>query len=229
MFTYRALFSSLSMIIASELGDKTFFIAAILAMRNNHRHVLAGAVGALAIMTILSTIAGFALPQFLPKTYTHYASIVLFFAFGIKLLKEASEMTSDQISDELEEVEMELGERLESSERMDDLENDAEEEEKKQRIPIPTFLGLPPILVQSFTMTFVAEWGDRSQIATIVLAAQGDPMGTTIGGIIGHALCTALAVYGGKMLATKISEQTVTTVGGLLFLLFGFTGLSSGP
>ena len=34
------------------------------------------------------------------------------------------------------------------------------------------FFGfLSPIFVQSFTLTFVAEWGDRSQITTIVLAA----------------------------------------------------------
>lgn len=28
-----------------------------------------------------------------------------------------------------------------------------------------------PVLIQSFTLTFLAEWGDRSQITTIVLAA----------------------------------------------------------
>lgn len=27
------------------------------------------------------------------------------------------------------------------------------------------------VLVQAFTMTFLAEWGDRSQLATIILAA----------------------------------------------------------
>lgn len=28
------------------------------------------------------------------------------------------------------------------------------------------------ILLQAFTMTFLAEWGDRSQITTVVLAAR---------------------------------------------------------
>lgn len=55
----------------------------------------------------------------------------------------------------------------------------------------------------SFTMTFLAEWGDRSQIATIVLATTKDPFGVTAGGIIGHSLCTGLAVLGGRMLATR--------------------------
>ena len=29
-----------------------------------------------------------------------------------------------------------------------------------------------PIFLQAFTMTFLAEWGDRSQITTIILAAR---------------------------------------------------------
>lgn len=31
---------------------------------------------------------------------------------------------------------------------------------------------LSPIFVEAFVMTFLAEWGDRSQITTIVLAAR---------------------------------------------------------
>lgn len=31
---------------------------------------------------------------------------------------------------------------------------------------------LARIFMQAFTMTFVAEWGDRSQIATIILSAR---------------------------------------------------------
>ena len=46
--------ASLSMIIVSELGDKTFFIAAIMSMRHSRSVVLAGALGALVAMTILS-------------------------------------------------------------------------------------------------------------------------------------------------------------------------------
>jgi putative Ca2+/H+ antiporter (TMEM165/GDT1 family) len=60
---------------------------------------------------------------------------------------------------------------------------------------------------------FLAEWGDRSQIATIALAAKNEPFGTTIGGIIGHALCTGAAVLGGKVLSEKISKKAVLFIG----------------
>ena len=33
-------------------------------------------------------------------------------------------------------------------------------------------------------MTFLAEWGDRSQIATIALAAAKDPYGVVAGGVV---------------------------------------------
>ena len=45
--------SSTAMIIATEIGDKTFFIAAVLSMRHARLTVFAGAILALICMTIL--------------------------------------------------------------------------------------------------------------------------------------------------------------------------------
>ena len=52
-FAYATL-HSLAMVIATEIGDKTFFIAAILAMSRNPLHVFLGCWSALATMTVLS-------------------------------------------------------------------------------------------------------------------------------------------------------------------------------
>ncbi|KAJ1472236.1 hypothetical protein T484DRAFT_1841153 [Baffinella frigidus] len=99
-----AFFSSLTMILVSELGDKTFFIAAVMAMKHPRAVVLAGALGALALMTVLSAAAGFALPNLIPREYTHSASVLLFLVFGLKLLKDAREMERSGPSEELEEL-----------------------------------------------------------------------------------------------------------------------------
>jgi len=47
-------------------------------------------------------------------------------------------------------------------------------------INVLSFVSRVPLcdLHQCFTMTLLAEWGDRSQIATIALAAAKDPVGT---------------------------------------------------
>mmetsp|Transcript_18897 Transcript_18897/g.26313 ORF Transcript_18897/g.26313 Transcript_18897/m.26313 type:complete len:340 (-) Transcript_18897:228-1247(-) len=216
---WAAFGTTVSMIIATELGDKTFFIAAILAMKHNRLMVFLGAVSALALMTVLSVAVGYALPNLFPKLYTYYAAIILFAYFGIKLLYDAFEMyvNPPKSNEELEEVENELSG-----------EADVEALAKKPNEVIksnPFAVVVPAIFSQAFALTFIAEWGDRSQIATIALAAGKDPFGVTAGGIFGHACCTGLAVLGGRLIAKTISERQVALFGGLLFL--GFAGFEA--
>lgn len=56
---------------------------------------------ALAVMHVLSSFMGFALPALLPKMYTHYASIILFLYFGYKLLQDAYDSKGEGPSEEL--------------------------------------------------------------------------------------------------------------------------------
>jgi Ca2+/H+ antiporter, TMEM165/GDT1 family len=214
---WSAFINSVAMIIVTELGDKTFFIAAIMAMRNPRGVVFAGAAAALVVMTVLSTMIGFALPHMLPEKYTHLAASGLFAYFGYKLLTEAYEMYregkggSNDTNEELEEVEEEM--KANTVLPTTDKEGDSNGKLSADRLVV---------LTQAFTITFLAEWGDRSQIATIALAAHKDPYGVTLGGCIGHCMCTGLAVMGGRYLAGKIPERTVLFSGGVLFVLFAF-------
>ena len=42
------------------------------------------------------------------------------------------------------------------------------------------------------------------------LAASVDAVGVTLGGIVGHAICTGAAVLGGRQMATHIDERTIS-------------------
>ncbi|KAG8470368.1 hypothetical protein KFE25_008789 [Diacronema lutheri] len=208
--------------MVTELGDKTFFIAAILAMRNSRLAIYSGAMGALIVMTLLAVCLGHVAPLLLPKVYTHYAAAALFLFFGVRLLRDGWGMDANHVSDELEEVEAELG--TEGSEVLEPLHGG-----ERRAQPAAGLFGLPAAFVQSFTLTFLAEWGDRSQIATLALAASKDSFGTTVGSIAGHAICTGLAVVGGRILASSISERTVHLVGGVVFLGFAIAAFLMGP
>lgn len=50
----EGLVSGFLLILFSELGDKTFFIAVLLALKKNKGLVFAGTFGALAVMTVIS-------------------------------------------------------------------------------------------------------------------------------------------------------------------------------
>ncbi|MEE6462017.1 hypothetical protein FKM82_001465 [Ascaphus truei] len=205
----HAFVAAISVIIVSELGDKTFFIAAIMAMRYNRLTVLAGAMLALGLMTCLSVLFGYA-TTVIPRVYTYYVSTALFAIFGIRMLREGLKMSPDEGQEELEEVQADIKRKDEEFQRSKllnasgDLETGA-----GPTVPQKRWMQIiSPIFVQAFTLTFLAEWGDRSQLTTIVLAAREDPFGVAIGGTIGHSLCTGLAVIGGRMIAQKISVRT---------------------
>lgn len=223
----HAFIASISVIIVSELGDKTFFIAAIMAMRHSRLVVFIGAIGALGLMTVLSVFLGYA-TTVIPRKYTFYISTALFAIFGLKMLKEGYEMDPNEGQEELEEVQAELKKKeaeLEGETTTDVETGIIRSTIRRNRLLRTLMRFCSPILLQSFTMTFLAEWGDRSQLTTIILGSRENPVGVTLGGTIGHALCTGLAVLGGRMIAQKISVRTVTLIGGVVFLIFAVSAL----
>lgn len=102
--------ASFSVILVTELGDKTFFIAAIMAMRHPRLIIFTGAISALALMTVLSVIFGMA-TTIVPKIYTYYVSTALFAIFGLKMIYEGYRMKDSNSQEELEEVQSDLRKR----------------------------------------------------------------------------------------------------------------------
>ncbi|KAF9043378.1 hypothetical protein BJ165DRAFT_1484584 [Panaeolus papilionaceus] len=253
--SFEALAQSFAMIIVSEIGDKTFLIAAILAMRHPRLLVFMGAFGSLVVMSILSAAMGHLLPTLIPRKWTQVAAGVLFLVFGAKMLSEARTMKEDKIAEEMKEAEeeieddeaehdgtgvpsplgdghmipmeeMEEGGRPHSAGVAETVKGGSGMAPPKKsswaegaRNFCSLFLG--PVFVQAFILTFLGEWGDRSQIATIALGAAHNVYLVTIGTVVGHGCCTALAVIGGRYVSTKISVKHVTLGGSILFLLFG--------
>ncbi|ELR10746.1 hypothetical protein VC83_00132 [Pseudogymnoascus destructans] len=257
---------SLTMILVSEIGDKTFLIAALMAMKHDRILVFSAAFSALITMTVLSAVLGHAVPSLLPQRVTNFMAAILFLIFGVKMLREGQAMSpTEGVAAEMEEVEMELEEKeLElrqqgrrSSASPYSLEmglgHNSRKSRSKTRLPSPprspsssrgsspvpgsalknaaaglgnlVSLLLSPAWVQTFVMTFLGEWGDRSQIATIAMAAGQDYWWVTAGAICGHAVCTGVAVIGGRAIAGKVSLRVVTLGGAFAFIIFGIVYL----
>ncbi|CAG8951662.1 hypothetical protein HYFRA_00005462 [Hymenoscyphus fraxineus] len=263
---------SLTMILFSEIGDKTFLIAALMAMKHDRILVFSAAFAALMVMTVLSAVLGHAVPTLIPERFTHFLASGLFLVFGGKMLKEGLAMSPDEgVAAEMQEVEQELEEKEHLARKQNrrrssispyalemglgDRRHTSSASRKSRsgsRLPSPprspssspdrssspsprrsNFTGLmnglsnlfslllSPAWVQTFVMTFLGEWGDRSQIATIAMAAGSDYWWVTGGAVSGHAVCTGIAVIGGRAIAGRVSLRVVTLGGAIAFLIFG--------
>ncbi|TMW93122.1 hypothetical protein EJD97_012172 [Solanum chilense] len=201
--------SAFLLIFFSELGDKTFFIAALLAARNSAVVTFLGTFGALGVMTIISVVLG--------RTF-HYVDDVLPFRLG------GNDLPVDDIAAVCLLVYFGVSTLLDAS-SSDGMK--AEEEQKEAELAVSEFSGngagllsAASTIVSTFALVFVAEWGDKSFFSTIALAAASSPLGVIGGALAGHGAATLLAVLGGSLLGTFLSEKVIAYIGGTLFLVF---------
>ncbi|KAK7290440.1 hypothetical protein RIF29_04871 [Crotalaria pallida] len=203
--------AAFTLIFVSEIGDKTFFIAALLAMQYDKALVLLGSMGALGLMSVLSVVIG-KIFQSVPAQFQttlpigEYAAVTLLLFFGLKSIKDAWDLPSNVVKNG-DDSSPELDELAEAEELV--------KEKVSKRLSNPL-----EIIWKSFSLVFFAEWGDRSMLATIALAAAQSPWGVAGGAIAGHLLATCIAILGGAFLANYISEKLVGYLGGGLFLIF---------
>jgi putative Ca2+/H+ antiporter (TMEM165/GDT1 family) len=199
--------SSLTAITLAELGDKTFFMALILAVRHRARWVFIGSFAALTAVTVLSLGLGYGLRELLPQAVVPWLAAVLFLGFGLKLLLDAQGMAAGAAGEEAEEAE----EAINAAETLK---------------PLNTPLA---VIWEAFTLVFVAELGDRTQFTTIFMATAPAQVfsftGLLAGTLLGHALVTWLAVGAGKWIGQRVNERLLYRLSGGLFLVFGLAAL----
>ena len=131
------------LIFFSEIGDKTFFIAVILATQQDKATVFAGTFGALAVMTVISVgigqvfhIAEEATTQLAGSNWDDYLAVALLLVFGIQTILGAEEDTAEE-----------------------------EEEDAKVAVAGMQFDGNAALVISTFALVFAAEWGDKVSLS----------------------------------------------------------------
>merc|ERR1711937_162394 len=101
----------------------------------------------------------------------------------------------------------------------DSAENSVDESALKKALrKIESFflIFINPVFLKAFVLTFIAEWGDRSQLSTVVLAVSTDKTAVFFGGSLGHFVCTMAAIVFGKFIANRISLKYLNLAGGVI-------------
>jgi len=212
---------SLCMVGVAELFDKTWFMGLILAIRYSWFPVFVGSFTALFLHTILAAAFGYAFARLLQPHVLDFLAAGLFFVFAVMYSREAyqADADSDMISsgrDEAEEDMREEGSVDEVAPTYGAAKGKGAKASQNHNI----------VILRSFVAVFIAEWGDRTQIAMIGQHASQPLVPVFLGSCVAFFLLTLSAVGAAALLGgQKISERVVFSVSALCFYAFTASAL----
>lgn len=74
-----------------------------------------------------------------------------------------------------------------------------------------------------FVLIFLAEWGDKTQIASALFATKYNGLMVLTGVMTALTLLSIMAIYLGKFISSKIKEECITKIAGILFIIIGIS------
>ncbi|KAH0485539.1 MAG: uncharacterized protein KVP18_001627 [Porospora cf. gigantea A] len=192
--------ASVAVTVSSEVGDRTFFITALLARKYPNKFcVWLGSVSALLIQTSLSVLLGGQALQFLHVSNDSISLVsgCLLIIFALYSFREALE-TSEE-----EDAFSQLNTALINKESPE--------------------ISWWALLTTTFWVVFTAEFGDKSMLSTITLASSFNWVGVFLGVMLAHALVSLAAVFLGTVLQPYVDERRMNLISGVLFLVIGLS------
>lgn len=188
----------------AEFGDKSQLLAAGLSARLGRRVVLLGVTLGILAVQLVAVLVGAAAGAVLPARPVGIVSGVLFVLVGLWLWRET------------------LGDGH------DDRHDDGDGHGGSDTVPgtgrlagrLATATGRSAVLAVAVTFA-LGEMGDKTQLATVAIAAQQDAVATFVGASLGMVAANAVAVEVGARLARVLPQRTVLRGSAVLFVVVG--------
>jgi Ca2+/H+ antiporter, TMEM165/GDT1 family len=182
-------------VFVAELGDKSQLVALSMAARGRAIAVLVGIAAAVAVLQALAVGVGTGLSSALPDRALEIGSGLVFVAAGIWTLVRSD--GTDGGEDGIDA-------------RPDIAEVAAPDERSDRRVA-----------VTSASAFFLAEFGDKTQLATLVLASTYGALGTWAGATLGQVSADVLAIVIGARLGSRLPRSAIAKLSAVLFLIVG--------
>jgi len=197
---WSILFSTLGLVFVAELGDKTQL--AVVAQVCKHRRpwaVFSGASLALTTVTALGAIGGQVLGQVIPATILRVTAASAFVVMGVLIGREALRAKT-RWSDE------------ETCEHPASTQADCASGSAWDWQAFSSTMGL----------LFVAELGDKTQLAVLSLAGKyEDTWSVFLGGTLALTLVTMVGVVGGQGLCKLVPQRLLLWISAAAFVAMG--------
>lgn len=197
---YRVLLSTFVFVFGAELGDKTQL--AVVTQTCKCRRpwpVFLGASLALTAVTAIGALGGGVVARVIPASALQRAAAVGFLVMGLFIARQALAVQSDDPSGEACDVDADGAESAADNRAWD-----------------------WQAFGSTFGLLFLAEMGDKTQLAVLTLAgSSGTIWPVFVGGSLALIAVTALGVLGGESLSRLLPERVLLWVSALAFIGIG--------
>eukprot|EP00929_Paragymnodinium_shiwhaense_P109242 TRINITY_DN75615_c0_g1_i1.p2 TRINITY_DN75615_c0_g1~~TRINITY_DN75615_c0_g1_i1.p2 ORF type:complete len:296 (+),score=54.64 TRINITY_DN75615_c0_g1_i1:98-889(+) len=207
-----AFFVSLTMVGVAEVFDKTWFVALVMALRHDRNTVFWGCFAGLALHVPIAAVFGYSLTKaFSPQSLDMMAACL----YGVMaVLYTWDWYTTEKGADIFAAGREEANEAI------------AGQPADGERQPLSPAKAKAwsmrnSVFFQCFMAVFIAEWGDRTQIAMVGLHASQPLYPVMAGSLVAFFFLTISAIIVAFFLAEKeLSERTVKAVVAMSFVAF---------
>jgi putative Ca2+/H+ antiporter (TMEM165/GDT1 family) len=200
---WSVLFSTFGLVFVAELGDKTQL--AVVTQTCKYRRpwaVFLGASLALAMVTVLGAIGGQLISGIVPENVLCYVAALLFVVMGMFTGWEAAKTQPGASAQEAT--------------------GDCGYDESGGSLSALASAWDWRAFGSTLGLLFVAELGDKTQLAVLSLAGRcGSIWAVSLGGTMALISVTALGVIGGQGLCKLISERLLLGISALAFIVMG--------
>ena len=232
---------SLSLIFLSDLTDKSIFLIIFLSKKLPSLTLYIVSLCSVLLMNYLSILLGFYLPKLISILYMQIIACFIFITFGIISIYESFK-EDEKMNDLIEFTKKELNDSTENDYSLmnEDLENTETDVESNKELIFSSIIrsnsymsdssnneGSIGLITAIFFALCLSDFGDKSQLAIITMAAIYNIYGILLGSTIALVGTVTLAVLFGKWISEKISPKKLLFIGGIIFLSFGLETLYS--
>lgn len=198
MIDWSAFLSAFGLVFVAEFGDKTQLavVAQTCKFRGQPWAVLLGAGLALTLVTALGAVAGQLVGRVIPVAVIRWLAASAFVIMGLLIAREA---------------------KRDADPAADTCAPDADCDSTPAQCGRAT-----KAFLSTLGLLFVAELGDKTQLAVLSLASRsGRAVPAFLGGALALLGVTALGVVGGQGLCRIVPTRTLLAISALAFIVMG--------
>ncbi len=197
----------------SEIGDKSFLCIVVFYNQVSPLFLFIMAVLAELLMNLISVVIGYEMTGSFSIRFFKLIGMWVFIFFGMMTFYEIffAKEEEDKVKEESGEAQSVTISSIASNEASADEGMNVEE----------TLAMYLQSGIKVFGMIFIAEFGDKSQITTIILTTECSPLWIFLGTAIAHIAGIIISIFIGYILSNKINLKMANVIGAVAFILMG--------